>query len=248
MKPKVNFEVARVEDYFNVLKRFALKGNMFSDSFYSEYPGLKEKLDGSENKEKALFDFFKSKEKKLWDVMNSSKEDFEREWKKYEKEIMKALEEIHETEWDRQFNKFKARITLNPVCPRDLVHKTFDLHYRKNIQSAIGIVLHEISHFMFFQKLEEIYPGIDERKFEAPHFIWKFSEMVPNVILGDKRIQDIFEHEPTVYDQIQNTSIQGKKILNYLHDFYNNRKDFADFVKKSLNFLENNREELEKQF
>src|SRR6056297_1474823 len=107
MKPEVNFEVVKVEDYFNVLKRFALKGNMFSDSFYSHYPGLKEKLDGSENKEKALFDFFKSKEKKSWDVMNSSKEDFEREWKKHEDKIMKALEEIHEIEWDKQFNEFK---------------------------------------------------------------------------------------------------------------------------------------------
>lgn len=246
MKPKVKFEVAKVEDYFDVLKVFFLQRE--NKGIYRAFPGLEEKIDNSKDKEKTLFDYFKSKEKELWYRMKEYKRGFEKDWRKYEEKIMAALEEVHETEWDEKFNEFKARITLNPVCPRYLDYNAFDVFYKNELREIKRIILHEVSHFIFFQKLKEIYPNIDKRKFDRPHLIWKFSEMIPSVILGDERIQKIFKHKPLVYDQIQNTSIQGRKILDYLHEFYNNRKDFEDFVKKSLSFLESNRKELEEQF
>mgnify|MGYP007055463138 CR=1 FL=1 len=42
--------------------------------------------------------------------------------------------------------------------------------------------------------------------------------------------------------------IKNKLILDILQDFYDERKDFEDFIKKSYKFIKVNREEFEKQF
>ena len=68
--------------------------------------------------------------------------------------------------------------------------------------------------------------------------------MVPGIILNDKRIQKVFKHKFDSYKEYGNFKLNGKPLLSYLQDFYDGRKDFADFLKKSWKFVKKHKKEI----
>ena len=104
--------------------------------------------------------------------------------------------------------------------------------------------LHEILHFIWFEKWKVVFPKYEKSEFNSPHLIWKLSEMVPLAILSDSRIQNIFKHEPSVYNEWKSKQIDGKSLLEHLQDIYNKRESFEDFMKKSWEFVKKNKEEI----
>jgi len=247
--PKVVFEVGKVKDYIDVLEYFILRDGLFVEVFDEKYPDLMKSLKGIKDKEGYIKKYFEKQEEKFLPVMPKVKKDFEELWDCNDK-IMKALEEINEIKWSNKPSKFKARITLNPISPRHLKGRSFDVFFGLPDSLLKTLVLHEISHFIFFEKIKKIYPDIDTQEFEAPYLMWKLSEIIPWIVLKDKRITDIFEpHEiALVYPFIPKIWIGGKKLLDILQEFYDSRKDSADFVKKSYNFLKLNIKEIDKYF
>jgi hypothetical protein len=70
--------------------------------------------------------------------------------------------------------------------------------------------------------------------------------MVPGIILNDKKIQKILKYKFPSYREYQNLTINGKPLLSYLQKFYDNRKDFEDFLKKSWKFVKKHEKEINK--
>ena len=249
MIPKVNIVLGEVKDYFGVLEYFILSDNMFRKRSLSQYPKLQEILKKSKNEKEDLKIFFENFEKENKDKLVEVVEKAKRLWLPLNDKIMKALENINEIKWTKGHENFNARITLSPVCPRYLEYNAFDIFYKFDEKNIIDTFLHEISHFIFFEKLKEVYPKINPEEFEHPHLVWKMSEIMPGIILQDKKIQEIFQNKKlSVYDNIKKIKIKDKLILDILQGFYDERKDFEDFIKKSYNFIKTNREEFEKQF
>ena len=161
---------------------------------------------------------------------------------------MIALENVNETKWPKELKIISAKITLNPICPRYLEDYSFDIHFAFPNILMKRITLHEISHFIFFKKFKEIYPKINPKRFEYPNIVWNLSEIVPLMILGDKRIQEIIEHEPSIYNVYKKLKINEKNILEILQNFYNKRKNFTDFIKTSYNFMKKHEKEIKTKF
>jgi len=249
MIPKVNIIIGELSDYIDILESFLLHDNMFRKRALSEYPKLKDILKNSNNKQKDLKIFFNQFEKENKDKLIKRAEKIKKLWFPLNDKIMRSFEEINEIKWTKKHEGFIARITLNPVCPRYLENNTFDVFYKSNDTEILDTFLHEISHFIFFEKIKEVYPKIDPKEFEFPHLVWKMSEMIPGIILQDKKIQNIFENKKlSVYDNIKKIKIEDKFILDILQNFYENRINFEDFIKKSYTFIKENKEEFEKQF
>ena len=104
--------------------------------------------------------------------------------------------------------------------------------------------MHEVLHFLWFEKWKQIFPETLEKEFDAPHLCWMLSEMVPKAILSDKRIQRIFKHKPSVYNEYVFAKIDGKPLLSWIGKFYHERKDFEDFVRKSWEFVNKYKREI----
>ncbi len=238
MNPKVNFIVAGINETIDVFMDF-LNFKEDSQKIFSKYSALKERFENSRNKKKAVRDFFFQFETKNRKIYEQVRDEFQKEWDKINDPIMNALEEVNEIKWEDE--AFTARVTSNPICPRYLSENTFDVYFGLHNDLMIRIVIHELSHFIFFKKWDSIFPNYNHEEFESPHLLWKLSEMIPYVILGDKRIQEIYKHEPAVYDVWHKIEINGKPILKLLQEIYDNRRDFKDFVRKSWELVKNNR-------
>jgi len=150
---------------------------------------------------------------------------------------MKVLSEVVEQDWPDRDKKILARISLNPICPRYIKQRTFDLFYKSKLEYMKSVAIHEILHFIYFEKWKKVFPKTPKKEFDAPYLIWQLSEMVPKIILNDKQVQNVFRYRFSSYKEYENFKLNGKPLLSYLQSFYENKKDFADFLKKSWKFV-----------
>ena len=77
---------------------------------------------------------------------------FQIEWNKINDDVMLVLSKVVEQEWSDKDRKIFARISLNPICPRYIKQRTFDLFYKQKPQYMKSVAIHEILHFIYFEK------------------------------------------------------------------------------------------------
>lgn len=242
MKPKVKFEVASIKhiippinDFLNLHKRWD-----WSRHILDKYPVLDKKLKNVKKKSernKITHDFFEDFILRNKDLLEKKAEKFQKEWNKINNEYMVTLSEVLEIDWPEEDKQIRAFISPNPICPRYIKQRIFDVYHLSSLEWMKAVAMHEILHFLYFEKWKEFSPKTNEKHFNAPHLVWKLSEIVPKAILSDERVQEIFKHNPTVYDKYYELKINGKPLLDYLDEFYFKRKNFKDFLKKSWEFV-----------
>jgi len=250
MIPKLTFKVAdNPEGMIDIIESFILNlnpGFNWSGIYSKAYPEFGKLIEGKSKKEIKTItrEFFeKLHQDKLKDLKSVAKK-FQREWDKTGDELLTALSEIVEMKWPRNCKDMTAWVSLNPICPRFLDQKSFDIFWKFENSWMKRISVHEILHFIWFEKWKKVFPRYDKREFESPHLMWKLSEMVPLAILSDERLQKIFRHEPSVYDEWKSVSIGGKPLLGCIQEIYKERKSFEDFMKKSWKFVKKHEKEL----
>ena len=122
----------------------------------------------------------------------------------------------------KEFNDITGNISLNPIEPRFLEKRMFDVFYKNSERGAIGVALHEIIHFVWFHVWQEHFCD-DSGEYETPHLKWVFSEMVVDPIMrSDSRLRDInpYFSDGCAYSYFYKMVIDGKPILETLYSMY----------------------------
>lgn len=248
--PKVEFSVAPLNKIFTLIDFFLnpTKNQWdWSRAIYKNYPELKNKLKEVKNKTerkeieyKYFQSIFKIKRKEL----EKKSKIFQKEWNKINDKVMIVLSGVVEQDWQKKDKKIFAGVSLNPICPRYIKQRTFDIFYKQKLRYMKSVAIHEILHFIYFEKWKQVFPNTKEKEFDAPHLVWQLSEMVPKIILSDKRVQNVFKYKFGSYKEYENFKLNDKPLLSYLQTFYDNRKDFADFLKKSWRFVKKHEKEI----
>jgi hypothetical protein len=175
-------------------------------------------------------------------AIEKNKKNYEKEWRKIEKDFLMKLSEIMEIGWPKNRKTIKAMISINPICPRFLNNWSFSIFYnRKDTKSALEVIAHEICHFLYFEKWRKLYPKMSLKKFEAPNIEWHLSEIIAPIILNDNRVQEILEKKADFYPEHKKMKINGKSVPRYFTDLYNKSDDFESFLKRSYKEIKNNK-------
>lgn len=248
--PKVEFNVAPLNKTFPLIHHFLnpTKGDWdWSNAIYWGHPKLKNKLENIKNKKKRreiAYRFFTRVFNKEKVKLERKSKICQREWDKINDKVMLVLSEVVEQSWSEKDKKISAGVSLNPICPRYVKQRTFDIFYKDTIRRMKSTAIHEILHFIYFEKWKKVFPKTNEREFDGPHLVWQLSEMVPRIILNDKRVQKVFRYKFVSYKEYEKFKLNGRSLLSYLQNFYDNRKDFADFLRKSWRFVKEYEKEI----
>lgn len=243
--PHVSFVVGEQDHLTYIISEFLNPVEIgdcwdWSESIYTEWPELKKQLsDKSDRSERdhIINIFFQTAFKDNQDLLLDNAKQFQSNWNQVNDDLMKALTEIMEIEWGQNFDKFTARLSFNPICPRYLKEHQFDVFYKSNPERVRGTIIHELSHFLYFEKWKEVFPDSLEKEFDYPHLTWQLSEMVPRILLNNKQIRSIHNIEFFSYGIYENMDIEGKPLLEHLQNLYNNRGDFAGFLMAANSFV-----------
>jgi len=170
-------------------------------------------------------------------LIEQNKVKYQTEWQKIEKNFFIRISEIIEISWPKNRKTIKAMISINPICPRFLNDWSFSIFYNyKKIPQAMEVIMHECCHFLYFEKWKQLYPRINNKKFESPYIEWHLSEIVAPIILNDERIQELLKQRAVFYPEHRRIKIGGKTVPKYFNDLYNRiakRKNFDEFLKES---------------
>ena len=252
MIPKVEFKISSIEHMINPINRFLnpKKGDWnWSLDILNKYPELNIKLSKIKDiskREKVTKEFYQDFLMNNKEKLEEEKQLFQEEWDTINDKFMKTLSGILDINWPRKDEKIIAYVSLNPICPRYIKKRTFDIYHKGDIGWMKSVAMHEILHFLWFEKWKQIFPKTSERHFDGPHLEWQLSEMVPKIILSDEKIQKIFKHKPGVYREYLATKIDRRPLLSYIGKFYHEKKDFEDFVRKSWSFVQKYKKEINK--
>ncbi len=218
----------------------------WADALLYFYPQVsKEMMIGHSFEEKK--DYLQKTLKPVWndllDELNSKVELYNQQFDKYHSQIEDALSEAFELDTRTVFNDLVGNICLNPVCPRFLKERYFDVFYKNSERGALGMSIHEVIHYLWFYVWNEHF-GDSYSEYDTPSLKWILSEMVVESIMDDERLASINPYYPRenggcVYRYFQDMNIKSKPILDTLREFYKGNH-ITEFMEASYNYcLEN---------
>jgi len=241
--PRLEFRAASIDEYIPVINGFL--NSDWRGAILSTYPVLKRRLGrirSQARRDIITYQFFRQLQEKS--PLKQKAEMFQAYWKPLNRPVMRALSEAVEMPWPEALAKITARVTLNPICPRYLKLAAFDVFVRDWNEAMQDVVLHELLHFIYFEKWKSIFPRVSEDEFESPHLVWALSELVVRPILSDSRFQALWQATPVTYDRFFKSKVCGRSLLEHIQQIYDERDSFEDFLKKAFRFAKRHRRSL----
>lgn len=178
-------------------------------------------------------------------LIEKNKVKYKTEWQKIEKDFFIILSEIIEIYWPKNRKIIKAMVSTNPICPRFLKDWSFSIFYNyKKTSHAMEVIMHESCHFLYFEKWKQLYPRVDNKKFESPYLEWHLSELIAPIILNDNRIQKLLKQKAVFYPEYKKIRIGKKTVPKYFTDLYNKiikNNDFTKFMGESYQAIKKNK-------
>jgi len=178
-------------------------------------------------------------------IIKRNKTEYQRKWKKIERDFFITLSEIMQIDWPRDKKTIKAMVSINPICPRFLNDWSFSIFYNyKKLSQAMEVIMHESCHFLYFEKWKKMYPRMSYKKFEFPHIEWCLSEIIAPIILNDRRIQKLLKQKAAFYTEHKKIKIGNKTAPKYFSDLYKKitkKSNFEKFLEESYQIIKKNK-------
>ncbi|MBR5949317.1 MAG: hypothetical protein IKZ82_11835 [Clostridia bacterium] len=215
----------------------------WSEALIHFYPQIKKaKLDSLSAAEKKVY--LTQELSCIWNEISSELERKEEAYNahfiKHHRRIEDALSEAFDIDTRAIFNDLVGNICLNPICPRFLKERYFDIFYKNSERGALGLSLHEIIHYLWFHVWNGHF-GDDYFEYETPSLKWILSEAVVESIMSDERLASINPYFPRenggcVYPYFQNMSICGEPILDTLMRMHRSN-GITDYMELSYGYF-----------
>ena len=189
------------------------------------------------DKQKYLHDVFR-------DIYENRKEEINRKvicynthFQNHKCQIEDALSDAFGLDAGSVFNDLTGNVTLNPICPRFLKERCFDVFYMNSEKGALGLSLHEVIHYVWFHVWNGHF-GDSYDEYETPSLKWILSEMVVETIMSDDRLCSLNPYFPKenggcVYPYFQTMIVNGSPILETIDTLYR-RNSITDFMEESF--------------
>lgn len=238
--PKVKFININQKTELEWLGNFLTEGDEWNWSrwIFKRHPGLKliEKINSKEDKILFLKKYINQYRKDNKSKMEKGRQRYENSWRLIEERYLSVLSSIMEIGWPSRRRSIKAFVSINPICPRFLDDWSFSIYYSyEKIGRTKEIIMHEICHFLYFEKWKEMFPDSDREMYESPHIEWHLSEILAPVILNDPRIQEILKTKAGFYREHMRIKIGNKTAPRFFNDLYkqHTKKDssFEQFLR-----------------
>ena len=159
-------------------------------------------------------------------------------WEKYSDLYFNNLSKYLNVEWPDK--DICCNVGIMPVCPRYLDSFDFCISVDTPSDEVIRVFAHECCHFLWFEKIKELYPNIPRREYDSPYNAWKYSEMVVDPILNSKFINDIFNNKfnEKAYDSFYEIKDKdGKYLMDVLKDIYNSDKPIESKIREGFDYI-----------
>ncbi len=181
------------------------------------------------------------------EVINQKVKLYSQYWLSHKEQISTALSDAFKVDCNIIFNDMYCNISMNPIEPRFLKERCFDIFYLNSEKGAIGESIHEIIHFVWFYVWNQLF-GDSYDEYERPSLKWVLSEMVVESVMKDERLCSINPYFPRenggcIYPYFFDMSVEGRLILETLDEMYKTQS-IKDFMINSFAYCQKHEKEI----
>lgn len=157
--------------------------------------------------------------------------------------VIPRMLQLFEVEWPRQAN-ITCYLGLYSVFPRNVLTKEYWMHYKTPDDVIMRASLHEIDHFILFEKWKAMHGYTWKEEPDHPDVLWFLEEMTVDPTLNTPEIQEAAPYPQKAYRSFYENTIQGVPIEDYIIKFFKERRNMADFLDTSYQFISDNHKEI----
>ncbi|MBR4408040.1 MAG: hypothetical protein IKT27_06965 [Clostridia bacterium] len=227
----VKFDVINLKQQIAIIKNFLSSKNQTSIYIANEFEIDINLPTKSKNK------MVEEKITKLYNQelqhMQSQVLKFQDIWDKNASFINQELTKIFGKEYSFEC---KAYVNLNPVFPRYLQTKSFDVNLYAREDIILLSSVHEIVHFVWFELWQKNFPDIKIEDYEFPNLSWIISEVAIEPIFRFSALKDLSPDLPA-YDYFYTDKIDNKPIAEIANNIYQESKDINEFQNNMYQFF-----------
>ncbi len=231
--PKVIFKKMSLEDNINFIKDIfnevdseLLSMHSFTINLFPELKSISDSM-SSEEKNKLI-------EETVTNYYNNSSLSIDNDisrynnvWNKYNDDFFDKLTNFFNMNWPEEHDIIDVTVGIIPVCPRYLDSFSFSIHDGLTDQKLVETCIHELCHFLWFEKWKNLYPDCSKKEYESPYVVWQYSEAVVDPILEASGVKKLINSNDRLsYDSFYDNY---GDLMNKLIDIY--RKDIDIDIK-----------------
>ena len=252
MIPKIVVEKMDIETNIDFICRFVNpefnrknKTRPFAERTYLLYPELRGKiLDSMDDEE--IYNIVKPIvqqtfiDKKL--EMEHKIKELQSAFDKIQQELMTNLINSFEMEWPEELEIITCYVGCISSFPRNVITKKFFISYEKDMAMLMMVSIHEINHFVLFEKWKQMHGYNRETEPFYPETLWFLEEMAVDPTLNIPCIQKVAPYPQKAYEQFYECMIDGISAEQHLINMYANRKSMEDFINTAYDFIDKHKE------
>lgn len=146
--------------------------------------------------------------------------------------------------WEKEFGDITCYLGLYSFFPRKVLTKEFWIHYLTGEEAVYKAAMHEINHFVLFEKWKSMHGYEKEREPEHPEPLWFLEEMIVDPTLNTKQLQELVPYPQRAYKQFYTAVIQKKTPQECIQDFYKESTAIEEFLERTYRYIGDNLKEL----
>ncbi len=242
--PKVTFRAMTFKGNMDMIAMFIQnelnreqKSNttFFKNKYHEIYD-----IDFSNMNREQISEILQSKLFASWqEEMNQSKEltnDFQKNWNLINDGVMKDLSNLLNMKWPDDALDIQARVGIMYACPRYINQRMFDTNINVDMNKMREIAIHEICHFLYFEKWKKLFNDYDERHYNNPHIIWYLSEAIIDPLLNNDIFKKYTNIEIPSYRIFYDTIINENSVIDNLRRIVT-QESIEQAIKDSYTFF-----------
>ncbi len=185
--------------------------------------------------------------KEIEGIINQKVTLYSEHWKNCKNQISAALSDAFEIDCNEEFNDMSCNVSMNPIEPRFLKERCFDIFYLNSEKGAISESIHEIVHFVWFYVWNRLFKD-SYNEYERPSLKWILSEMIVESVMKDPRLSSINPYFPRenggcIYPYFFDMRVDGSLILDTLDEMYRNQS-IKNFMQNSYTYCKQHESEI----
>jgi hypothetical protein len=223
------------------------KSRPFAERTYLLYPELRGKIvDDMDDKE--IYQIVKPCVEHVYIEMEleiSRKiEQLQKSFDRIQLELMTNLIKTFEMDWPKDQDSIICYVGYISSFPRNVMTKEFFVSYEKEIDMLMMASIHEINHFVLFEKWKQMH-GYDKASEPLyPETLWFLEEIAVDPTLNIPCIQSVAPYPQKAYDQFYECIIDGISAEEHIINMFTARISMEDFLDKAYVFIENYKDKL----
>lgn len=158
-----------------------------------------------------------------------------------QKQLLTNLIDSFEMQWPKEQEYIICYIGCISSFPRNVMTKEFFISYEKDIDMLIMASIHEINHFVLFEKWKQMHGYDKEIEPMYPDTLWFLEEMAVDPTLNIPAIQSVAPYPQKAYEQFYERMIDGVSAEDHIINIYENRISMEDFLNTAYDFINKNK-------